>query len=176
MTERPRRYQKRTTAEKAKAVGIAVLEGVTEAERQTGVTESSIRYWLDSPEFAHFRVRAREEIIGDVRAAFLKALQRTVELVSSSTDLRDVSDTADKLGNRLALLSGDATARTEHRDLDDADDREALDAAADAYLTARGVASGRVGDAAGARPAPDGDAGVHALPVPGVHPAGPLPS
>jgi hypothetical protein len=171
MAER-RTWTKRPAAEKARVAGIALLEGVSEAERQTGVPKTTIQYWLDGPEFVHLRTRAREDIVADVRAAFLKALARTVELIALSDDLRDVGDTADKLGNRLALLSGDATARTEHRDLDDVDDTDAVRIAADAYVASLRNRPAGVVDAARPRPAPAGDAALLPVPVPGSDPAG----
>ena len=176
MAESRKTWTKRPAAEKARVAGIALLEGVTEAQRQTGVPKTTIQYWLDSPEFVHLRTRAREDIVADVRAAFLKALARTVELIALSDDLRDVGDTADKLGNRLALLSGDATARTEHRDLDDVDDTDAVRIAADAYVASLRKRPAGMVDAVRPRPAPDGDATLPALPLPGDDPAGRLPS
>jgi hypothetical protein len=166
-----RRYSAKT---KGEAVGIAVLEGVTEAERQTGIPKETIHYWLDRPEFAQLRTRAREEMAADVKAAFLAGLARTVELLAISMDVRDVGDVTDKLGNRYALLTGEATARTEHRDLTDGDDAPALQAAADAYLASLGIGSPRVGRPLGTGASPDGYAALPALPVPGSDTAGRL--
>jgi transposase-like protein len=119
-----RRY---TTKQRAEAVGIAVLEGVTETERQLGIPKETIQRWVTSPECAQLRTRAREDIVADVRAAFLKALDRTAMLIDLCDDLRDVSDTADKLGNRYALMAGEATIRTESRTLTEGlDDHERL--------------------------------------------------
>jgi hypothetical protein len=174
MAQRPTHYQKRSAKAKGEAVGIAVLEGVTEAERQTGIPKETIHYWLDEPEFAQFRTRARDEMATDVKAAFLKGLHRTVELLAKDTDLRAVGDVTDKLGNRYALLSGEATARTEHRDLTDGDDAPALAAAADAYLASLGIGSPRVGRPLGTGVTPDGYAALPALPVPGSDTAGRL--
>jgi hypothetical protein len=174
MAEQRKTWTKRPAAAKAKAVGIALLEGVTEAERQTGIPKESIHYWLDRPEFAHLRTRAREDMATDVKAAFLRALARTVELLDTETDLRAVGDVADKLGNRYALLSGEATARTEHRDIDDVDDRDAVSAAADAYVASVRARAARMGGQVRAGAAPAGDAALLALPVPGVDPEGRL--
>ena len=147
MAESRKTWTRRPTAEKARAVGIALVEGVTETERQTGIPAESIQYWLNQPQFAELRIRAREDIVADVRAAFLKALARTAELIDRCDDLRDVGDTADKLGNRYALLAGEATVRTETRaiteGLDD-HERTALRDAIDAWL-AREPAAARTG-------------------------------
>jgi hypothetical protein len=127
MAGRPTHYQKRTTADKAKAVGIAMLEGVTESERQTGIPHRTISDWMERPEFAEFRLRAREQVAEDVKTAFLVGLARSMELMRTDTDLRAVGDITDKLGNRWALMTGEATIRTESRTLTEGlDDHERL--------------------------------------------------
>jgi hypothetical protein len=142
-----RRY---TTKQRAEAIGIAVMEGQTEAGRQTGIPPTTIDRWLDRPECVEMRSRAREEIIADVRAAFLLAVDRTAELLRSpDADLRSAADAMDKLGTRLALLSGEATTRTESRALTeglDDHERTALRDAIDAWVTRQPAPAGAEGD------------------------------
>ena len=129
MAER-RRYSAKT---KAKAVGIALVEGVTEAERQTGIPKETMHYWLRQPQFAHLRTRAREEVAED----FYTGVQIGLEEVSKGLRDPDVPlrDKAQALGivyDRFALLTGAPTSRNENRDLSDRLDDHEKDALADA--------------------------------------------
>ena len=57
MTERRRRY---TKSEKVAAIVAAEASSAMAAAEQTGVPRSTLRYWLDDPEFAVYRQNARE--------------------------------------------------------------------------------------------------------------------
>ena len=112
--------QKRTTAEKAAAVGIALAVGVTEAERQTGIPKQSIDYWLNSPAFGHLRTRARAEVATEMWAGVQVGLQAVVEgLRNPEAPLRDKATALGVLYDRYALMVGEATSRTESKALTD---------------------------------------------------------
>jgi hypothetical protein len=175
MAPRPTHYQKRSMGEKAKIIALAEVGGAEAAAREAGLNESTIRYWMDDPKFADIRGRAREPLIPEYQVALRAALAAIVRKLSDpDVPMRELADAFDRIGNRLALDSGQATARTEHRDLTDGDDAPALQAAADAYLASLGIGSPRVGRPLGAGASPDGYAALPALPVPGVDPAGRL--
>lgn len=135
MSER-RRYSART---KAKAVGIAVVDGVTDAERQTGIPKQTIDYWLRQDDrFGQLRTRAREEVAEDFWVGIQIGLDEVTKgLRDAGTPLRDKAAALHELGDRFALLTGAATSRTERRDLtDNLDDgeKEALADAIDEWL------------------------------------------
>lgn len=114
----PRKY--RSATEKAKAVGIAVVTGVTEAERQTGIPKESIQRWLAHPATAQLRTRAREDVAAGMWAGVQVGLQAVVEgLRSPEAPLRDKATALGILYDRFALMSGEATSRTESKALTD---------------------------------------------------------
>jgi hypothetical protein len=128
-----RRYTKRT---KLAAVLAADMVGVVAAEEQTGIPESTIRYWRDRPEFAEFRAKTREDLADDIKVVAHLAWQRVAEaLRSGEMEPRDATFAAEKATSLQILMAGGATTRTELRDitgsLDDADVIEALRAADD---------------------------------------------
>jgi hypothetical protein len=132
-----RRYTKR---EKLSAVMAADMVGVVAAEEQTGIPESTIRYWLDKPEFAEFRAKAREDMAEEVKVVGHLAWKRVGEaLVSGDMEPRDALFAAEKATTLMLLLTGEATSRSEHTELpapfDDEEKRalrEAINGALDA--------------------------------------------
>jgi len=123
---RERKY--RSTTEKARAVGIALVSGVTEAERQTGIPKESIRNWSQHPSMAHLGTRAREEVASEFWTGIQVGLEEVVKgLRSPEAPLRDKATALGVLYDRFALMSGEATSRTESRSLtDDLTDDEKL--------------------------------------------------
>ena len=109
---------RRTYTKKVKlaAVMAADMVGVVQAEEQTGIPESTIRYWMDRPEFAEFRAKAREDLAEEVKVAAHLSWQRVVEL-APTMEPRDAIFAAEKATTLMALLSGGATSRTELRDI-----------------------------------------------------------
>ena len=113
-----RQYPKR---QKLAAVLAADVAGVVQAERQTGIPESTIRYWMDRPEFAEFRAKAREEMAEEVKVVAHLAWKRIAETIGTM-EPRDALFAAEKATSLHLLMSGEATSRSEHRDLTDPDD------------------------------------------------------
>jgi transposase-like protein len=145
MSER-RRYTKRT---KLSAVMAAEMSGVVEAERQTGIPESTIRYWMEKPEFAQFRAKTREDLSDEIKTVAHLAWQHVAESLRSGTmEPRDAIFAAEKATSLQILMTGGATARTETRDitgsLEDTDVRDAIRAAEDLL----GGSAGRATEAA----------------------------
>lgn len=125
MAER-RRY---TTRTRAKAVGIAVVDGVTAAAEQTGIPRKTIEYWIDKPEFAELRQKSRGEVADQFWAAIQVGLKEVAEGLKGDAPLRDKSVALGILWDKHALMTGDVTGRTESRELNDLPDsalREAL--------------------------------------------------
>lgn len=139
---------KYTRKQKLAAVLAADMAGVTAAEKQTGIPESSIRYWLDKPEFAEFRAKAREEMAEEIKVVAHLAWARIAATIGEM-EPRDALFAAEKATQLHLLMSGEATARTEHRDLSDPDSAgiDALEEliARSATVFAAGVEPGRNG-------------------------------
>lgn len=113
MAER-RRY---TARQRANAVGIATVEGVTAAERQTGIPKTTIDYWLDKPEFVHLRTTARDALAERFWVGIQVGLEEVAKGLRGDAPLRDKAAALGTLYDRHALLTGGATGRTESRDI-----------------------------------------------------------
>lgn len=119
------RGKKRPLDERAHAVGIAVVAGGAEASRQTGIPENTIYDWMGSPEFVELRERTKE-IVSDEWWAGVQAYQRSIMEDLHSASLRDKVGAFAIMFEKLSLLRGEATARTESKDIThDLDDHEA---------------------------------------------------
>lgn len=126
MVER-KKWTKRSATEKARAVGIAVVSGVTEAGRQTGIPKGTIHDWMTDPAFEQLRTRKKDEVAAEVWAAFQAGVRRAVDLLPLTEDLAKVAMATGVLYDKHALMSGEATSRTESRALtDDLSDDEKL--------------------------------------------------
>jgi len=70
-----------------------------------------------SPEFATLRARTREEVAELFWVVVQEGVQEVRKGLNSEEPLRDKAQAIGILYDRYALLSGQATSRTEHRDL-----------------------------------------------------------
>lgn len=151
------RGKKRPGAERIAAVAIAEVNGVEAASQQTGIPRSTIRVWMDREEFADLRSKTREQLADGFRAFAHLALTRLMEAVEAGkVEPRDLATSLGIATDKMLLMSGQATSRTETRtwtdDLNDDEKQRLRDwidsiddtAAADGPDTAPGVA-----DAAG---------------------------
>ena len=137
-----RRY---TAKERANAAGIAIVEGVTQAERDTGIPKETIHYWLDKPEFAHLRTKTRDEVAAQLWAAIQIGIKEVAKGIVGDAPLRDKSVALGILYDKHALMTGGATGRTENRELHDLPDSVYVDAirAAEAVLEGAAVEAER---------------------------------
>ena len=118
MTTR-RRYDQKTRAE---AVGIAAVEGVTRAEEATGIPKETIHYWTQKPEFAQFRTTARAVVLDSLWVGVQVGAEALVAGLSGDAPLHHKAAAWAAITDRFLLLSGEATARSEHRDISDPDE------------------------------------------------------
>lgn len=110
-----RRY---TTKQKLAAVVAAEMGGLTVAAEQIGIPKSTLKYWMDSPAFAQFRTKTRDDLQDEVGVVSHLAWQRIAESLQAGTmEPRDALFAAEKATSLLLLMSGAATARTETRDI-----------------------------------------------------------
>jgi len=118
-----RRY---TKAEKLSAVMAAEMTGVTASGEATGIPKTTIHYWMQRPEFAQYRTKAREDLKDEITVVAHLAWQRVAEgLNRGELEPRDALFAAEKATAQYLLMSGEATSRTETKALtDDLDDNE----------------------------------------------------
>jgi hypothetical protein len=117
MPER-RRYSRK---QKVAVVSAAAASSVLAAAQESGVPESTIRYW---PEFASLRDRTREEMADEMKVIAHIATDRLRTLIPTM-DARDLTVLTSMAIDKSQLLSGGATGRTEHKDITDSfDDAE----------------------------------------------------
>jgi len=135
VTER-RRYTKR---QKLRVVGMAVVEGTTAAAEHAGVPESTLRYWMDRPEFAALRDKTRDQVADEMWATIQVGIKAVAEGLSSDAPLRDKATAVGILYDKFALLTGAATSRMEARDISGTlSDIDILDALREAQHLATG--------------------------------------
>lgn len=115
MAARPRRRY--TKSEKAAAVASATLTSVEAAAETRGVPESTLRYWMDQPEFAKLREKTRDQVADEFWTAIQVGVQEVAKGLRGDAPLRDKATAVGILYDKHALLTGGATGRTESRDL-----------------------------------------------------------
>lgn len=117
---------RRPKREKLSVVLAADMAGIRATERATGIPESTIRYWMDNPEFAQYRAKAREDLKDEITVVAHLAWRRVAEgLRDGILEPRDALFAAEKATAQYLLMSGEATSRTETKALtDDLDDTE----------------------------------------------------
>jgi hypothetical protein len=110
---------------KAEVAGLAAVVGVTEAERRTGIAKNTIQRWVHDPEFVHLRTTARALVLEQWWAGIQMGASSMMDDMLGPAPLRDKATAWSSLVDRYALLSGEATSRTESKALtDDLDDTE----------------------------------------------------
>lgn len=111
-----RKQRKYTKKQKLSVVLAAEMVGVTEAARQAGVPQQTVSYWLDDPKLGEFRSKAREDMAEEAKMVAHLAWRRVAELIPEM-DPRDATFAAEKASEYYQLLTGEATSRTESREL-----------------------------------------------------------
>lgn len=118
MTRQYRKYDRKT---KLAVVMAADMVGLVQAEKQSGIPGSTIAYWMDKPEFAEFRAKAREEMADEIKVVAHLAWKRIAETIDQM-EPRDALFAAEKATSLHLLMSGEVTARSEIRTLGDLND------------------------------------------------------
>src|SRR5574343_1792536 len=165
----------RSATAKARALGIAAVSGTAAAAADVNVTPRTVRRWIAAADMSAMSAKKPDEVRTEFWAGVQFGFDRLMAAMALSDDVSKLAVAFGIVYDKWALMSGQATARTEHRDLTD-DDDDAIRAAADAYVARLRGGPARVGDALRAGAASDGNAALPALPVPGDPAAGRLPS
>ena len=120
------RGKKRSQSDRIHALGIAVVEGVPAASQATGIPERTIRQWQDTPEFAELRQRTKEQVADEWWAIVQKGFRRVAALLDGTDDIQKAATATAIVTDKMLLIRGEATSRTESKDLThDLDDHEA---------------------------------------------------
>ncbi len=110
------RGKKRPPLERAHAMGIALVNGVPAASEATGIPERTIRLWQESEEYAELRQRTKEQVSDEWWAGVQKGFRAVIAGFDGKDPLVQKATAAAILFDKLALMRGEATARTETRD------------------------------------------------------------
>ena len=113
----PRKFRPKIV--KAEVIGRAEVIGIRPAAREAGVPESSLRRWRDDPDVARLRAEKHEEVVADLWAAFQRGVRRVDELIPLTTDISKVAIALGIVYDKMALMTGEPTSRTESRALTD---------------------------------------------------------
>lgn len=113
------RGKKRPTADRTRALGIAVVDGAAAASQRTGIPENTIRTWMDTPEFVELRERTKEQVTGEWWAQVQKAFRRSIELLDKTDDPVKAATAGAIIFDKMSLSRGEATARTEAKNITD---------------------------------------------------------
>ena len=105
---------------RAEAVGLALVKGVPEASKATGIPQRSIREWRSSEEFAELRLSAREKVAEVMWVAIQDGLDEVhAGLTDPKEGLKAKSEALFGLMQQHALMIGEATSRTEAKNITD---------------------------------------------------------
>ena len=114
MAER-RRYSRKT---KVSAVIAAEMSSVLATAEATGIPLTTIEYWVDQPQFGILRQKTREDLAeGSILLAKLAQTELQRKVQSGEVEPRDLAVIYGIAIDKGQLLTGEATQRTENRDL-----------------------------------------------------------
>ena len=111
------RGKKRPQVERAQVAGLAMIVGVPEAAEATGVSERSIRRYLEDPELSELATRKQELVDQEWWAFVQKGFRRTADLLDKTDDPQKAATATAIIYDKLALSRGQATQRTETKDI-----------------------------------------------------------
>ena len=112
-----------TRREKATTVLAAEMTNPLAASKASGIPRTTIIAWLDKPEFVILRQNARESIAEEAIVVARLAWQALGDAIrAGKVEPRDLISAAGMSTEKALLASGEATARSEHREISDPDD------------------------------------------------------
>jgi len=149
-----RRPPGHTKKDKLVTVIAAEVDGIRAAAKLANVTRETVRRWRTDEELLPYVMGARRQIMGDVTESAQRAWALTLARLRDTPDdipTRELLAIASESTNKMQLLGGGATQRTEHKDVTEYFDDEQTQFivnAARAYLARHGP-SARAGLVAG---------------------------
>ena len=132
-------------------MAAATLSSTEAASEALGIPKSTLRYWLDQPEYVELRTKTRDDVAEQFWAAIQVGLKEVAQgLLDPDAALRDKATALGILYDKHALLTGGATNRSESRDI--------TGSISDAELVAAVREAERLTDPSGAAPTTEGEA------------------
>lgn len=99
---------------------MAEINGLEAASRHTGIAPSTIHGWMNRPEFVELRSKTREDLATDFRLLAHLMMSRLVDAVQrDALEPRDLIVGLGVATDKHLLMSGEATARSESKDISD---------------------------------------------------------
>jgi len=105
-----------------------MIDGVTAAERVTGIPKPTIQDWTTRPEYVQLRTTARETVIESLWVGLQIGVRELSNGLAGDAPLHHKASAFQALAERYALLTGGATARMESRELNDLPDSAYVEA------------------------------------------------
>lgn len=122
----PRRKSRRTAGftHKEKLVAVVASEtmGRRRAAKLVGASENTIKTWRSDEELLPYLLEARRQLMAQVAEASTKSWAETLHRLNTEPEAiptRDLLAIASESTNKFQLLSGQATSRSETRDVTD---------------------------------------------------------
>jgi hypothetical protein len=141
-----RRYQRHTKPQKLVAVLAADMTNLSAAAEATGVARSTLRRWLEDPEYDEMRRKTRDDMSEGARLVAWLAMEHLAEDIRAhKVEPRDLIVAFGVAVDKAQLLTGEATHRIESKDITDVfDDHEtrAIVEGARQYLDGAGPGEG----------------------------------
>jgi hypothetical protein len=107
-----------TRRQKITAVIAADMTSQEAAAEAAGIPRKTLAYWMDKPEFAPYRHKARESLAEEMAVIARLAAQKLVEAVlAGKLEPRDLITALGVATDKMQLLTGQATDRLETRDI-----------------------------------------------------------
>src|SRR5689334_12442693 len=100
--------RKYTETQRAEAVGIAMVDGVTAAETITGIPKTTIQDWTQRPEYVQLRTTARETVAEGMWVGIQIGVRELAAGLTGDAPLNHKASAFQALAERWALLTGDA--------------------------------------------------------------------
>lgn len=135
-----------------------------------GIPLTTVDKWWHQPKWRSYAEAKNADIATAYQVGGLLALRRMLQVIPQTKDLSKLAVAVGILHDKRALLLGDATVRTEHRDLPADADALLIIETAIGTLSAGGLPAGLVPDRA--RPRKNGGDPVPALRLPNGDPPG----
>ena len=89
------------------------MDGPAAAARATGIPENTIREWVGRPEFVELRERTKDAVAEEWWAGVQHGFRRVIEAFDEEADVQKKATAAAILFDKIALLRGDVTSRSE---------------------------------------------------------------
>ena len=108
----------RTYTKRQKAVAVIAAEMTTQsaAAKKTKIPRTTIMEWLDRPEYVKLRQNAREGLAEEVTIVARLTWREMAKRLDTMED-RELVSLAGVAADKMLLMSGQATSRTETKDI-----------------------------------------------------------